>query len=128
MTSIAREYGDSGALFEMSGTVPINATWSEDIYFQEAGSAMDLTGLSFKLTLRSSQDSDSAHYTLSTAAGTLSITTDDDDVEVLRISVARGTFTDTGNFIADLASQDGAGSVTHWAHGIVSLRNNPVQF
>lgn len=128
MTAIARGAGDHGALFDLSGTWSINATVSEDIYFQEAGAAMDLTGLAFKLTLRANADSDTADYTLSTAAGTLSITTDDDDVEILRITVTPGTFTDVGEFVADLASQDSDDKVTHWAHGILSLRRNPVEF
>lgn len=127
MTSIARGGNDSGALFEMSGVVPINATWAEDIYFREAGAIMSITGLSFKLTLRSGH-SDSANYTLSTDAGTLSITTDADGVQVLRITVPPGTFTSIGDYIADLASEDGTGIVTLWAHGIVGLRQNPVTF
>lgn len=127
--STARTNGDSGALFEMSGTVPINATWLEDIYFTEAGAPMDLTGLDFKLTLRGSQDSDAAAYTLSIAAGTLSIEADSSAVDrILRITVQPGTLSEVGDFIADIASEDGAGVVTHWAHGTVSLRNNPVTF
>jgi hypothetical protein len=128
MTSLARSGGSAGALFDVSGIVPINATWAEDIYFMEAGAAMDLTDLAFKLTLRAGPDQDSAVYTLSTAAGTLAVTTDDDAVEILRITVPPGTFTEVGDFIADLASQDGNDVVTHWAHGIVSLRKNPVTF
>jgi hypothetical protein len=128
MTRVAQDAGNSGALFEMSGTVPINATWSEDIYFQEAGSAMDLTGLSFKLTLRGRSDSSSADYTLSTDAGTLAITTDGSGVEVLRITVPPGSLSTPGDYVADLASEDGDDVVTLWAHGIIALRNNPVTF
>jgi hypothetical protein len=125
---ITRGNGDHGALFDMSGSVPINATWAEDLYFQEDGAAMDLTGLSFKLTLRADPEDESATYTLSTDAGTLAITTDADAVEILRIAVTPGTFSETGDFVADLASEDGDDVVTHWAHGTISLRKNPVTF
>jgi hypothetical protein len=128
MTSIARGNGDSGALFDMSGAIPVNATWQEDIYFQEAGAAMSLDDLDFKLTLRCDPKQDSADYTLSTGDGTLSLATDGDGVDVLRVNVPAGTFTRTGDYIADLASKDANDAVTHWAHGVVSLRNNPVTF
>jgi hypothetical protein len=131
MTSLARSSGggSDGALFSLSGVVAINATWSEDIYFTEAGTPMELTGLDFKLTLRSAQDSNSATYTLSIDAGTLSIEDDSDGYSrILRISVAPGVLSCVGDFIADLASEDGDEAVTHWAHGVITLRNNPVVF
>lgn len=117
-----------GALFDMSGTWSVDSTIAEDIYFQEAGLAMDLTDLDFKLTLRADADQDSADYTLSIDAGTLAITTDDDGVEILRITVTPGTLSDSGDYIADLASQDASDVVTHWAHGTITLRNDPVTF
>lgn len=120
--------GDSGALFDMSGTWSINSTISEDIYFHEAGVAMDLTGLDFKMTLRADPDSESADYTFSIDSGQLAITTDDDSVEILRLTITAGTISQTGDYVADLASQDASDVVTHWAHGIISLRNNPVTF
>jgi hypothetical protein len=129
MTSIARTSGSSGALFDVSGTVPVNATWAEDIYFTEYADPFVLTGLSFKMTFRRAPDQTSADYTLSTDAGTLSIEDDADSyARVLRITVTPGTFTEVGDYIADLASEDTANKVISWAHGIVSFRKNPVTF
>ncbi len=129
MTSLARGNGDSGALFELSGTVPSNATWSEYIYFREDGAVMPITGLEFKMTLRSDPESDSADITLSTASGTLVITTDPDGVQVLQVLATAGTLNSyRGDFVADLASQDDNAVVTLWAHGILSIRPNPVSF
>lgn len=130
MTRIVQSNGQSGALFDMSGVVPTNATWEEDIYFTENGAAMPLTGLAFRLTLRADSESDSADITLSTAAGTLQIVDDDDGNDrVLRINVTAGTLNSyVGDFTADLASQDGDGKVMHWAHGVITLRPNPVSF
>lgn len=129
MTAIARASGSSGALFEVSGTVPVNATWAEDIYFTEDAAPFDLTDMSFKMTFRRSADQTSANYTLSTDDGTLSIEDDDDSyARILRINVPPGTFTETGDYIADLASEDTDNKVISWANGIVSFRNNPVSF
>jgi hypothetical protein len=121
---------DTGALFEISGTVPTNATWSEDIYFTEAGAAMDISGLDWKMTLRRCGDETSADITLSTDDGTLVIAADDDGNDrILRTAVPAGTLNSyCGDFICDLAAKDADDKVTLWAHGIVSLRPNPVAF
>ena len=129
MTSLARHTGEAGALFEVSGTVPTNATWNEDIYFTEDGAPFDISEMDWKLTLRN-PDNSSADVTLSTAAGTLSIEDDGDGHDrILRISVAAGTLNSyQGDYVMDLASKDPADKVTLWAHGVVSLRPNPVVF
>ena len=121
---------DTGALFEISGTVATNATWSEDIYFSEAGAAMDISDLDWKMTFRQDPLSDSADVTLSISAGTLSIVADSNgDTRILRISVPAGTLNSySGDFTADLASQDAADAVILWGHGIVTLTLNPVVF
>lgn len=129
MTDAARFMGNSGALFEISGFVPTNATWSEDIYFSEAGAPTDLTGLSFKMSFRCSEEDDAAIITLSTDAGTLSVVEDTDSGvnRILRINVPAGTYsTYDGDYICDLASKDAQNSVLLWAHGVVTLRKNPV--
>jgi hypothetical protein len=131
MTSLARNAGQSGALFDLAGTVATNATWAEDIYFTEAGAAFDLTDLDFKMTFRCSPENTSADFTLSTDDGTLSIVEDADSGvdRVLRITVTAGDLSALdGDYIADLASRDVAGVVILWAHGIVSFRPNPVTF
>src|SRR5882672_2614782 len=71
MTSLARNGGDAGAPFDLSGTVATNATWAEDIFFTEAGVPFDISELNWKLTFRRSGENTGANITLSTAAGTL---------------------------------------------------------
>lgn len=129
MTALARSSGASGALFDVSGTVANNATWSEDIYFFEAGAGMDISGLDWKLTIRSDPNSDAADYTL-TIGGGLSIEDDDDsNPTILRINVAAGTLSSYfGDYIADLAAQDTDDKVTLWAHGVITFTRNPVSF
>lgn len=123
--------GNSGALFELSGTVPTNATWSEDIYFTQNGEPMDISGLSWKMSFRQSdRESSSGEFSIATSDGTLSVVADADGyMRVLRVSVAAGTFNEyCGDFIADLASKDVANQVDLWAHGVVTFRPNPVVF
>ena len=130
MTSLARSGGDAGALFDLSGTVATNATWSEDIYFTEAGAPFDISELDWKLTFRSDGEAASADITLSTDAGTLAVMADDNGhTRVLRIHVAAGALNACeGECVADLASKDGNGAVLLWAHGTISFRPNPVTF
>ena len=129
MTALARTSGATGALFEVSGSVAHNSTWTEDIYFSEAGTPVNLTGLSWKLTLRGDPRSDVADITLTTS-DYLSVADDADGYHrILRINVPAGSLSSyTGDYIADIASQDGSGVVTLWAHGIITLTRNPITF
>jgi hypothetical protein len=123
----------SGALFNLSGEVAINATWAEDIYFTQSGQPMDLTGLAFRMTFRACEQSGRGYpssvspcLTLSTDDGTLSIVDDDDGyARVLRITKAAGTIGIYGDYICDLSSEDADDVITPWAHGVVTFRNNP---
>jgi hypothetical protein len=130
MSFLAKNVGASGALFEISGVVANNATWSEDIYFMEAGVGMDISDLDWKMTFRSVPDSTTADLTLSIDESTLSIENDDDSVmSILRITVTPGILSNfIGDYIADLAAQDTDDKVTLWAHGTVSFTPNPVTF
>lgn len=131
MSNLAKSSSAGGAYFEISGEVANNSTWQEVIYFMEAGIGMVLTGLSFKMTFRCNGNSDSADYTLSTDDGTLTVQIDADSgvANNLYINVAAGSLTGlNGDYICDLASRHANGTVTPWAHGVVSFRPNPVSF
>lgn len=129
MVSLARDAGISGAYFEVSGAVANNTTWQEIIYFTESGSPMVLTGLSFKMTFRRDGACDSADYTLSGSTLTVQADADSGIENNLYINVPANTLSAlNGDYIADLASQDGNGVVTLWAHGVVTFQPNPVSF
>lgn len=120
----------TGARATVSGIVPTNATWAEDIYFTEAGSAMDISGLEWKMTFRTDESSTSADFTISTD-DYLSIVEDTDAGvdRILRINVPAGTFSSySGDYYMDLASMDGSSVVVLWAHGVVTFQLNPVSF
>lgn len=124
------DYAPDGALFEMNGVVATNATWDEDIYFTEAGLPFVLTDLRFKMTFRRYGCDQNASITLSTDAGTLVISDDDDGyARILRLNVTAGALNGyCGDYVTDLASEDNNGKVTLWAHGVVTFRQNPVSF
>lgn len=119
----------NGALFTISGEVSNNATWDEYIYFLENGSGMTLTGLSFQLQFRCSEEDTSSSLTLSTADAQLSITTDDNDIQVLRVNVPYTTISEmSGDYVMDIVSKDNDSKLTHWAHGTVTFTQNPIAF
>ena len=132
MTALARGAGDHGAETTISGTIPIYAKWTEDIYFYDPsdGSAMTLTGLVFYFQFRSDPDQTSADVTLSTSGSSpaLSLVADGGGVtSILRISAAAGTFTNyEGDMIADLVAVDQSDNETLYGHGVVRFTNNPV--
>lgn len=121
--------GQSAAETAISGEISIYATWTEDLYFYEPdGTAMDLDGLTFYLQFRCDPSQTDADVTLSTTAGTLSLVDDSGSVtSILRISAAAGTFDQyEGDMICDLLAVDQSSNKTHYGHGIVSFRNDPV--
>ncbi len=128
MTALSRGAGQSGAESEISGTIAINATWSEDIYFFDtSGAAMDISNLDWEFQFRSDETDAGAVVTLSTADTTLSIVADSGSVfSILRITADPGTFTAyVGDMVADLVATDASDNVTLYGHGIVNFTNNP---
>lgn len=130
MTIIARSAGDSGALFDLSGTISNNATWDELIYFTEAGVGMVLTGLTFRLQFREHPSDTSAALDLTTTDGELVIANDDAGLPtILRINVAYTVISGLeGDYIADLVSKDADDKLTHWASGVVTFKQSPIAF
>lgn len=129
MTALSRTAGQSGALFEVNGTIANNATWAEDIFFFEAGVGMVISDLDWKFTFRSDPNNDAADLTLAIGDG-LSVENDSDgNATILRITVAAGSLSAyLGDYTADLASELDDATVVLWAHGIVTFTRNPVTF
>lgn len=127
--TIPRNAGQSGAESIVSGTIPIYATWTEDIYFfDSAGAAMNISGLGFYFQFRKDGTNTGADITLSTVTGELSIVADGGSVNsILRINANDGVFSAwAGDMIADLLAVDGSDNVTLYSHGVISFTNNPV--
>lgn len=122
--------GEHGAENDLSGTIPIYAYWSEDIYcFDPDGSAMDLTGLTVKFQFRQDPSQTSADVTLSTGGTGITLAADSGSVtSIIRIGVDASDYFSSyaGDMIADLLVIDGSSNVTHYAHGVLTFTNNPV--
>jgi hypothetical protein len=122
--------GESGALFELSGTVSNNATWDEYIYFLQSGAGMELSDLSFQFQFRRRAESTTTDLALTTASGDLSIADDDrGNPTILHVNVPYTAISGMcGDYVADLVSKDADDKLTHWGHGIVTFRPSPVAF
>lgn len=128
--TVRLDAGGHGALFNMSGTVSNNATWDELIYFYENGAGMDISGLSFQLQVRDNSLDVASVLILSTVGSQLVITNDaGGNPTVLRINVPYSTISGLqGDYIVDLAAKDANSKVTHYGHGVVTFRQDPINF
>ena len=127
--------GETGARALLSGSISNGVTWYEDVAMTEDGTAISGTPASWTwtMTFRESLEDDSAVLTLTTAAsGGLTIS-QGADATTLQIRVAKATIAPLeGDYIVDLKSldttdttYDSAGRSIHWAHGVVTVRNEP---
>ena len=130
---ITSKVGETGARALLSGSISNGATWYEDIAMTEDGTAISGTPTSWTwtMTFRETTDDTSARLTLTTAdyldisQGASSTT--------LQIRVPKASLTAlAGDYIVDLKSldtsdttADSAGRSIHWAHGLVTVRNEP---
>lgn len=132
-TGITRR-GDTGAQAILSGTISNGASWYEDVAMTEDGTAISGSPASWTWTLafRETFEDDSAVLTLTTGGGGLTVTQGSTST-TLAIRVAKASLSDMdGDYIADLKSldtsdttYDSAGRSRHWAHGVVTFRNEP---
>jgi hypothetical protein len=127
MTVSTSRHG-TGAKGLISGTVSNGATWRENLEITEDGTFItDAPTFEWRMTFR--QDSDSPVLTLSTTDGTLTVT-NSASATTVAIVVAYTSLSDLeGDYICDLASLDTSTTpddLVHWAHGVVSFRDEPI--
>jgi hypothetical protein len=134
MTGITSRGAQTGARAILSGSVSNGATWVEDVSMTEDGGAIaNAEDWVWTMTFRTDRTSDSADLTLTTTAGTLTIT-QGADATTLEIRVAKASLSDMeGDYVCDLKSvdssdttDDSAGRSIHWGHGIVTFLNEPI--
>lgn len=130
MTTNSRTAGQTGARGIISGVISNGATWWEDVEITEDGTVItDADDWVWRMTFRETNDDSAAVLTLTTADGTLTIS-QGADATTLQIRVAYTALSDMeGDYICDLASLDTSTTpdkVVHWAHGIVTFRDEPV--
>lgn len=126
--------GDTGARAILQGTISNGVTWREDVAMTEDGVAIGGTPASWtwSMRFRCCEENDSTEFTLTTGGGGLTIS-QGSDATTLQIRVARATVSNrVGDYIVDIKSidtsdttDDPEGYSVHWAHGMVTVRNEP---
>lgn len=134
MASMSRGAGSHAAQCSVSGTVSNGVTWYETILLtDENGDQLtDVDDHTWQFQFRRYEDNesaDSSDLTLSTTAGTLTVT-EGAETTTLVINVPQADLASLeGDYIADLVSKDPANSrLTHRAHGIITFREDPIAF
>lgn len=125
--------GNTAARGIISGEISNGATWIEDIEITEDGTAIAGTPASWTWTLTLREDSETtAILTLTTTDSTLSIS-QGTDATTLQIRCPQSSLTNLrDDYIIDIRSQDtsdvtveSGGKIIHWAHGSVTMLNEP---
>lgn len=128
MTIAARSLTGTAARFIVSGFVSTDASWIEEYNFQVDGGVIDADAdiWEWQFNFRAAVSDDSPALSLSTTAGTITVTNGADSTTVA-INVPPDDLSDLeGDYIADMAYETAAGVRVHWAHGIISFRNEPI--
>lgn len=124
--AITTRSGDSGARFNLSGTVSSGASWIETYNFQVDGGIVhaDADEWTWQFNFRKNYGC-APELTITTGDG-ITVTNGSDSTS-FAINVAPTRLTNMeGDYVADIAYEDDDGNRVHWAHGIVSFRNEPI--
>ena len=123
--AVTSRFGNSGARFLISGYVSTGASWIEQYVFQFAGAPIaDADDFEWQFNFRTAYG-DAPSLSLSTTAGTLTISQGSEST-ALGIDVPHASMSALeGDYIADLVYENDSGDRVHWAHGIVTFRNEP---
>lgn len=126
-----RGAGNHAAENTLSGSVSNGATWSVN-YILRNYNGDNVTGYSadtFQWQFRTSEENDAADLTLSTTAGTLSVS-ETDGVTTVTVNAAQSVIAGMcGDYVSDLVSKDSVtGNLTHHGHGIITFNNSPIEF
>lgn len=119
--------GNSSARFNVNGVVSSGASWIETYNFQVDGEVIDDDAdvWTWQFNFRKCYDG-APDLSLSTADGTLTVTNGDDATSFAINAPPTILAAMEGDYIADIAYEDGDGNRVHWAHGMVTFRNEPI--
>jgi hypothetical protein len=125
--AITTRTGGSEARFNVNATKSTGASWIETYNFQVDGGVIhdDADIWTWQYNFRKTYDG-SVELSLSTTAGTITVTNGADSTSIA-INVPYSSLSSLeGDYIADMAYEDGSGNRVHWMHGIVTFRNEPI--
>lgn len=115
---------------DLSGVISRGATWSETITIVDANGDQ-VTGVGsdeFRLQLRKYPEDEAVDLDLTTGDSELTVTVGGSST-TLAISAAQSTLSglDVGDYVCDIVSLSGS-TLTHRAHGTVTVTNSPIAF
>lgn len=130
MPTTSRQPGQTGAKGLISGVISNGATWWEDLEITEDGTVITSADTwTWRMTFRECDTDDSIVLTLSTTDGTLTVSQGADATTIQIRVVYTALSALEGDYICDLSSLDTSTTpdkLVHWAHGIVTFRNEPI--
>lgn len=126
MLKLGNTRASSSAKRRLDGVVSNGATWTDTIILSDDGA--EISGASsgeWRLTLRCTFAS-SADLTLSSGDSELVITQNTDYTSIT-LDVAPATLANLcGDYHADLVHETTGGDITHWAHGVITVQDDPI--
>jgi hypothetical protein len=131
--AVTARSGETGAHAILSGFIGNGVSWFEDIAMTEDGTAIAGSPASWTwtMTLRESNEDDSAVLTLTTADYLTVVQGSTETTLQIRVPAASVASLE-GDYVVDLKSldttdddDDPAGRSRHWAHGMITVRNEP---
>lgn len=117
------------AMNTVTGGISNGATWVETITLVDEDGAA-LTGVAadeWRLTLRADEDQDTADLTLTNAVGG-ELTVTEGTTTTLDINCPQSSLDALdGDYVIDIVAKDSVtDKLTHYAHGLISVRNDPI--
>ena len=132
INSSRRSAGDSAAACDLEGVISNGVTWVEDLNITEDGTAVAGTPTAWTWTITLKEDYDSSPIFSISTSDYIDVTQGTDST-VLSVGVPKSLLTNLkGDYLMDIKSIDGSdlsidpeGRSRHWAHGPITVRNEP---
>lgn len=126
MLKVGNTRNASSARRKINGIVSRGATWADTLRLSDDGAQISgADSGEWRLTLRKC-GSDSIDLTLSTVGATLVVTQSTTYTQIAIDCPASSLSSLCGDYHADLGHESTGGDVTHWAHGTVTITEDPV--
>lgn len=120
--AVSRNSPRKSSRYALTGELSRYANWVQTLELPADDNTVSISGQVVEITFRADYSQTAADLTVSSAASQITIT----DADTLSISVTSSVISalTEDQYYTDLTSTL-AGVITHWAHGIVAVRNSP---
>lgn len=125
MVTNTRGIGDHDAPFTLKGVISNGASWIASYRFQVGGAPLtDAEDFTWQWNLR--DECNTVVLSASTDDSTLTVENDDDNT-TLSVNVPYASLSAlVGDYVADIVYQNDDGDRVHWAHGMMTVRDEPL--